>query len=63
MPEGSPMNENVQTRPLFGLCGVVETLILLGWISKAMLVVALVIAFVVFAHELGHFVAAPESPE
>ena len=48
------MNENVQTRPLIGLCGVVGALILLGWISKAMLVVALVIAFVVFAHELGH---------
>ena len=52
------MNDNVQTRPLFGLCGVVGALLLLGWVSKAMLVVALVIAFVVFAHELGHFIAA-----
>ena len=52
------MNDNVQTRPLFGLCGVVGGLLLLGWVSKAMLVVALVIAFVVFAHELGHFIAA-----
>ena len=52
------MNNNMQTRPLFGLCGVVGGLLLLGWVSKAMLVVALVIAFVVFAHELGHFIAA-----
>jgi len=52
------MNSNVQNRPLFGLCGVVGGLLLLGWVSKAMLVVALVIAFVVFAHELGHFIAA-----
>ena len=52
------MNSNVQTRPLFGLCGVFGGLLLLGWVSKAMLVVALVIAFVVFAHELGHFIAA-----
>ena len=51
------MNSNVQNRPLFGLCGVVGGLLLLGWVSKAMLVVALVIAFVVFAHELGHFIA------
>ena len=52
------MNNNMQTRPLFGLCGVAGALLLLGWVSKAMLVVALVIAFVVFAHELGHFIAA-----
>ena len=52
------MNNNMQTRPLFGLCGVFGGLLLLGWVSKAMLVVALVIAFVVFAHELGHFIAA-----
>ena len=52
------MNSNVQNRPLFGLCGVFGGLLLLGWVSKAMLVVALVIAFVVFAHELGHFIAA-----
>ncbi|MCH2626820.1 MAG: RIP metalloprotease [Acidimicrobiales bacterium] len=58
MSEGSPMNNNMQTRPLFGLCGVAGALLLLGWVSKAMLVVALVIAFVVFAHELGHFIAA-----
>ncbi|MBD32654.1 MAG: hypothetical protein CL451_06380 [Acidimicrobiaceae bacterium] len=58
MSEGLPMNSNVQNRPLFGLCGVVGGLLLLGWVSKAMLVVALVIAFVVFAHELGHFIAA-----
>ena len=52
------MNNNMQTRPLFGLCGVAGALLLLGWVSKATLVVALVIAFVVFAHELGHFIAA-----
>ena len=52
------MNNNVQTRPLIGLCGVVGALLLLGWVSKAMLVVTLVIALVVFTHELGHFLAA-----
>lgn len=56
---GSPnMKKNAQTRPLFGLCGVLAALVLLGLLSKAMLVVAMVIAFVVFAHELGHFIAA-----
>ncbi len=41
-----------------GAAAIAGSLMLLGWVSMAMLAVAMVIAFVVFAHELGHFVAA-----
>lgn len=51
-------NLGPQTRALVGGVAIAGSLILLGWVSKAMLAVAMVIAFVVFAHELGHFVAA-----
>ena len=58
MSKSPLMKKNAQTRPLLGLCGVLAALILLGLLSKAMLVVAMVIAFVGFVHELGHFIAA-----
>lgn len=51
-------NLGPQTRALVGGVAIAGSLILLGWVSKAMLAVAMVIAFVVFAHELGHFVTA-----
>jgi len=51
-------NLGPQTRALAGGVAIAGSLILLGWVSKAMLAVAMVIAFVVFAHELGHFVTA-----
>jgi membrane-associated protease RseP (regulator of RpoE activity) len=43
---------------MLGLLAVVGSLVLLGFVSRPMLVVTLVIAFVVFAHELGHFITA-----
>ncbi|HJM22301.1 MAG TPA: site-2 protease family protein [Acidimicrobiales bacterium] len=49
---------NPRARALMGAAAVAGSLMLLGWVSMAMLAVAMVIAFVVFAHELGHFVAA-----
>ena len=51
-------NRGPRTRALVGGVAIAGSLILLGWVSKAMLAVAMVIAFVVFAHELGHFVTA-----
>jgi len=51
-------NLGPRTRALAGGAAVAGSLILLGWVSKAMLAVAMVIAFVVFVHELGHFVTA-----
>ena len=51
-------NRGPRTRALVGGVAIVGSLLLLGWVSKAMLAVAMVIAFVVFAHELGHFVTA-----
>ena len=51
-------NLGTRTRALVGSGVIVGSLILLGWVSMAMLAVAMVITFVVFVHELGHFVAA-----
>ena len=51
-------NLGTRTRALVGSGVIVGSLILLGWVSMAMLAVAMIIAFVVFVHELGHFVAA-----
>ena len=63
-PVGVLMSDSVTTpinpraRALMGAAAIAGSLMLLGWVSMAMLAVAMVIAFVVFAHELGHFVAA-----
>lgn len=58
MSDSVASNLGPQTRALAGGVAIAGSLILLGWVSKAMLAVAMVIAFVVFAHELGHFVTA-----
>ena len=64
VPSGVLVSDSVvanlgpRTRALVGSGVIVGSLILLGWVSTAMLAVAMVIAFVVFVHELGHFVAA-----
>ncbi|HAA65634.1 MAG TPA: hypothetical protein DCE10_02190, partial [Acidimicrobiaceae bacterium] len=47
----------IQSRTL-GVLLVVGSLILLGYLSKAMLLVTLVIAVVIFMHELGHYLTA-----
>lgn len=49
---------NSRVRSIIGFGLVAVSLVLLGFVSQAMLVVTLVIVFVVFMHELGHFVAA-----
>ncbi len=56
--DSAASNLGPRTRALAGGVGIAGSLILLGWVSKAMLAVAMVIAFVVFVHELGHFVTA-----
>jgi len=56
--ESSGIQTNPQGRAMLGLIAVIGSLVLLGLVSKSMLVVTLVIAFVVFAHELGHFITA-----
>jgi len=58
MSDSSGVQSNSQVRVTLGLVVVVGSLVLLGWVSRPMLVVTLVIAFVVFAHELGHFITA-----
>lgn len=58
VPDSAASNLGSRTRALAGGIAIAGSLILLGWVSKAMLAVAMVIAFVVFAHELGHFVTA-----
>ncbi|HIF65010.1 MAG TPA: PDZ domain-containing protein [Acidimicrobiia bacterium] len=58
MSDSAASNLGPRTRALAGGVGIAGSLILLGWVSKAMLAVAMVIAFVVFVHELGHFVTA-----
>jgi membrane-associated protease RseP (regulator of RpoE activity) len=58
VPDSAASNLGPRTRALAGGIAIAGSLILLGWVSKAMLAVAMVIAFVVFAHELGHFVTA-----
>ena len=58
MSDSVASNLGPRTRALVGGVAIAGSLILLGWVSKAMLAVAMVIAFVVFAHELGHFVTA-----
>ena len=58
MTESSGIQTNPQGRAMLGLIAVIGSLVLLGLVSKSMLVVTLVIAFVVFAHELGHFITA-----
>ena len=47
----------IQNRTL-GVLLVVGSLLLLGYVSKAMLLVTLVIALVIFMHELGHYLTA-----
>ena len=56
--DSAASNLGPRTRALAGGVAIAGSLILLGWVSKAMLDVDLIIAFVVFAHELGHFVTA-----
>ena len=58
MTESSGVETNSQVRATLGLLAVVGLLVLLGLLSRPMLVVTLVIVFVVFAHELGHFITA-----
>ena len=58
MTGSSDVQTNSQVRVMLGLLAVVGSLVLLGFVSRPMLVVTLVIAFVVFAHELGHFITA-----
>ncbi len=58
MTGSSDVQTNSQVRVTLGLLAVVGSLVLLGFVSRPMLVVTLVIAFVVFAHELGHFITA-----
>jgi len=47
-----------RARSIVGFGLVAVSLVLLGFVSRAMLAVTLVIVFVVFVHELGHFIAA-----
>ena len=58
MTESSGVETNSQVRATLGLLAVVGLLVLLGLLSRPMLMVTLVIVFVVFAHELGHFITA-----
>ena len=58
MSDSVTANVNPQVRALLGAAVIAGSLILLGWVSMSMLTVAMVIALVVFAHELGHFVTA-----
>ncbi|MED5292761.1 MAG: site-2 protease family protein [Actinomycetota bacterium] len=58
MTGSSDIQSNSQVRVTLGLLAVVGSLVLLGFVSRPMLVVTLIIAFVVFAHELGHFITA-----
>ena len=54
--ESPGVQTNSQVRATLGLLAVVGLLVLLGLLSRPMLMVTLVIVFVVFAHELGHFI-------
>ena len=56
--DSAASNLGPRARALAGGVAIAGSLILLGWVSTAMLAVAMVIAFVVFVHELGHFVTA-----
>ena len=58
MSDVSNTKMNDRARGILGFGLVVASLVSLGFVSRAMLVVTLVIVFVVFVHELGHFVAA-----
>ena len=58
MTESPGVQTNSQVRATLGLLAVVGLLVLLGLLSRPMLMVTLVIVFVVFAHELGHFITA-----
>lgn len=58
MSDSVTADVNPQVRALLGAAVIAGSLILLGWVSMSMLTVAMVIALVVFAHELGHFVTA-----
>lgn len=64
VPEGVLVSDSAaanlgpRARALAGGVAIAGSLILLGWVSTAMLAVAMVIVFVVFVHELGHFVTA-----
>ena len=58
MSDFSNTKMNDRARGILGFGLVVASLVSLGFVSRAMLVVTLVIVFVVFVHELGHFVAA-----
>jgi len=51
-------NMHSRARSIVGFGLVAVSLVLLGFVSRAMLAVTLVIVFVVFVHELGHFIAA-----
>ena len=58
MSDSVAANGHPHVRALLGAAVIAGSLILLGWVSMSMLTVAMVIALVVFAHELGHFVTA-----
>ena len=58
MSDSSETQVNTRVRGILGFGLVAVSLVLLGLVSQSMLVVTLVIVFVVFVHELGHFVAA-----
>ena len=58
MSDSVTANVNPQVRALLCAAVIAGSLILLGGVSMSMLTVAMVIALVVFAHELGHFVTA-----
>ncbi len=58
MLESPDMKVTPRVRGILGFGLVAASLLLLGFVSKSMLAVTLVIVLVVFVHELGHFMAA-----